>query len=31
MAFPMLGMLIWNMTVYMLLALHGLRRLGRGR
>jgi hypothetical protein len=29
-AFPMLGMLLWNVTVYMLLALHGLRRFGRG-
>jgi hypothetical protein len=30
-AFPMLGMLLWNLAVYMMLALHALRRLGRGR
>jgi hypothetical protein len=30
-AFPMLGMLLWNAVVYLLLAVHALRRIGRPR
>ena len=30
-AFPMLGMLLWNLAVYVLLALQGLRRLAPSR